>query len=150
MLESQSVLLRDGAARLMIGDDRGDLHRQLVDAPPVQQVDQAVVVLRHHDEDSPDIRLQANAQFRGEPRRVLGGSRGDGWKVAVGLEAGAHEEQAGVDVGVLLLLEDIGADSEEPGGDGVDDARAVGALQGQDVRGHVYSSKGESCPVFTS
>src|SRR5690606_30803874 len=59
-------------------------------------------------------------------------------------ELDAHEEMAGLEIGILLAVEDEAVDGGEPAGDGGDDPRPVGAGEGEDmgVFGHAHASSG--------
>jgi hypothetical protein len=132
--DAVQVGVREGRSR-MVGDHRGDVHRQLAAPPAPDQVGQAVVGLRgqdHHlaallaapERPGPGVALRE----RGE-----GGAPGGGVGVA-GIEHHAHEEAAGLLVVVLLGVEDVGPALEEQGRDPGHDAGPVVAGERQDHR----------------
>ncbi len=131
------------AVRRMVRHDRGDVHVELADPPPVEQVDEAMVELRHEDDDlrplgcraQPDGHAEADAQRLdpGAHRRLARG---------IEREGDAHEEARGFGVVILARFEDVAAAAEDVVGDRGDDARLVGAGEGQDEgRAHAAATR---------
>jgi len=124
-----------GLAR-MVGDDRRRRHRQLADAPAIQQVGQAMIELRDQQHDPAFLGLIAQGPAHGEPvgqgceTLTHLGDRASG----VGpVEHQPHEEPVGLGIVELLRLENIAAVLEQMGGDRGHDAGTVRAGQGQNV-----------------
>ncbi len=135
--ERDAVSLGDGAAVLVVGDHERDLDGQLADVEAVEQVDEAVILARDHDQRPAPLTLRAQPDDRIEDPSAREHRVAHRLNRLLGrLEPGAHGEQAGVLVGELRLLEDVGADLQECAGDGVDDPGSVQAAQGQEVRLH--------------
>ncbi len=135
--EGDAVALGEGPAVLVVRHDEGDVHGELPVVVPVQQVDEAVVVLRDHHEHPATRLLEAHVDRRVEARGPLLDHVPHGGRVvARGLEAGAHGEQAGVLVRELRLLEHVRRHVEQCARHGVDDAGAVLAGEGEDEVGH--------------
>ena len=103
---------------------------------PVEQVDQAVVVLRDEERDA--VRQRSDRSSRQRICEALG-DRGELARelVEVEVEVGevpldAHEEQAALGVLVLVGVQDVGVVAVEELADGGDDPLAVGAVDEQD------------------
>ena len=136
--ERDAVPLDQRLVVRVVGDHGHDLHRQFPDAGPEQQVVEAVPELGHHDQHPAlaAVRLQLPAHpeplghrarspprsvppWRHRPRRTAKCTRMKKCRF------GAFAE--------LLAVEDVAAVLQQEAGDGVDDARALRAVQGQDV-----------------
>ena len=52
MDELDAVAFHHGATVLVVGHDQRYVHRQFLGTPAVQQVQQAMIEFRHHDEDA--------------------------------------------------------------------------------------------------
>ncbi len=137
MVERDTVTLRQPRSIVVIRHNQRDIHAQLPGSRSKQQIRKTMQLLAHQDQHfwllrhrpQRQIHLQGSAQVI-----ERGGERG---RVEVSGEAlaevHAHEEGRGGGVGKLLGFEDVeGVLGQEPG-DGVDDAGAVGAGEGQDV-----------------
>jgi len=119
--------------RRVVGDDGGDIHRQLADPPAIEQVGQAVVGLAGQDHHPLAHRRVAQAPAHGE----LLGQRGErlaqviGGQV-VGPEHHPHEEDVRLGVVELLRVEDVAAGLGQEGRNRRDDAATIGAGDGED------------------
>jgi hypothetical protein len=118
----------------VVGHDRRDLDLQRADAPPVEQLVQAVLGARDHDQgavrrprvpQAPPhvVRLRDPGEVL--PQRL---QRDPG---PVGLEVHPHEEPDVLAVVELLALQDVARLLHQEAGDGVDDAGTVGAVDRQ-------------------
>ena len=136
-----------GLARI-VGEDRHRLHRQFAAAPAVEKVDEAVVELRHHQRDPlPRVggtHRPGHAEGLGERREVLAAGRRPRASGFGRVELDPHEEGAGQRVVELLRVENVEAAVEQHRRDLGDDARLVGAGQGENVtlRMHAVSNFG--------
>ena len=140
MVEGDAVALGEGREIRMVGHDEGHLDGELVHAEAVQQVVEAVANLGDHDEDAGLARgrldLVVHAILGGELVKGLDEVRRGGDVLIFrlgGREVHAHEEALGDGVTVLLQVGNVVVLGGEDAGDGVDDARTVGAGQGEDV-----------------
>ena len=134
MNEGNAVSLAERAARLVVGHDDGDLHRKLAVLHAIEQVEQTVVVLRHHHEEMFVGSLVAQAEScsetvdggledRPNPFGVLD------WRG----ERCAHAELRGQWVAVLLVVDDVPLRLEERCREGMHNARTIGTLNAGDV-----------------
>jgi hypothetical protein len=149
VVEGDAVPLHEAAEGFVVGDDAGDLDVQLVGLPARQQVVQAVLLLGHQDHHA----LLAGAVADAPVHLELGGDGGE--LVAQGLDAEgqrvgqdllAHEEAAGLGVGVVVGLGDPALVLGQEAAHGGDDADPIGAGQGQGVtttRWHAFNSAGK-------
>ena len=132
-----AVPFGDAAHVGMVGHHAHDVDRQRAGLPAMQQVGEAVRPLRHSDQHA-----RAFGRFGEAPvHREAGADVGKFVAQAGGIEAhpgvgrlerDAHEEEAGLTIGILLAVGDEAAPFGEELADRRDDADAVGADQGQD------------------
>ena len=121
----------------MVRHHHGDVDGQLPRPPAVEEVDQAVVVLRHHDQHPLALVLPAHPHGGAQGRRprlegVLDAAR----VLDRRLEPGPHAEHPRRLVAELGVLQDVGVELDQPLGDAGHDPRPVGAHEGEDVDGH--------------
>ena len=119
----------------VVADHQREVAGQFAALVAVQEVHQAVVVLRH-EHGHPRAVRPVQPPPHGEPL-------GDRGELAVAVVAGEvepgqvpldpHEEQAAFGVLVLVGVEDVGVVPEQEVGDGGGDALAVGAVDEQDA-----------------
>ncbi len=120
----------------VIGHDERDVDCQLPRRSPVEEIDEAVIELRHHHERAGSGVLV--------PQPVRGsevvGHRGNRLchrvEVPFGLEAGSKGEQPRVEIVVLGVLEDVALDIKKCARQAVHDAWPVGTAQCEDVGVH--------------
>ena len=125
-----------GLAR-MIGDDADDIHPELADAPAIEQVDQAMVELRHQQQHlatlvpRPDLPhhpiMLADWPEAGDKIRNL--------PIIVEIENNAGEEASGFGIVELMRFKDVAAMRKQLGGYTGDDTRPVRAGERQEIRG---------------
>ncbi len=118
----------------MVGDDRRGDHRQIAGSPPVENINQAMIEFGHHQQDAmvrgaitdlpDDIEWLCNNAEAGLKRRQF-------CRRARRVEHYPHEKLAGLDVAVLLGIENVLPIGEQECRDGGDDARTVWAGQSQ-------------------
>ena len=145
VVEGHPVELGDVPQRLVVAHHADDVDRQPLTAGSEEQVGQAVPLLGDHDEGAHGAPHLIEAPLH----LVLAGQLG---QVLLQLHArhggehlDPHEEQPGGGVPELLGLGDVPAAARQRAGDRVDDARTVGAGQGQDqVGGGVGLRRGVS------
>ncbi len=122
-----------GFAR-MVGDDRGRNHRQFAGAPAIENIDKAMIGLRHHQQHALMRRAVAqlpdHVERPGNPAEA-GLKRRNICRRARRVEHHPHEEVAGLDVAVLLGVENVLSVGEQEGGDRRHDPRTIRARQGQ-------------------
>jgi hypothetical protein len=119
----------------VVGDDRGGLEGKLPDAPAIEEIGEAMVELRHHQDDAAALRHVAERPRHAEPLREGGEALAQGRHVAGALrrvEHDAHEEPVGLGVVVLLRVEDVEPRLEQVPRHRRDDAGAVGAGERED------------------
>jgi hypothetical protein len=97
----------------------------------VEQLGEAVIVGRDHDERTSTHVLEPHAERRREWGE-FSFERGphEGYVLGLGLEARAHAELVGHGVGELVVLQDIATDRNDGGAGGANDPRDVVAAQG--------------------
>ena len=137
LLEGDAVAHHQVAEVGVVGHHHRDVDGQLPRPPAVEEVDQAVVVLRHHDDHPLALVLPADAHGGAQLRRsrlerVLHPHR----RLHGRLEAGAHDERVGGLVAELGVLQDVGVELDQPLGDAGHDPRPVGGDEGEDVDRH--------------
>ncbi len=132
---------------LVVGDDGGDLHRELAAAPAPEQIQEAVVVAADHQGDP----LEGISRPQPPPHaEALGDRRGEdllelSW-IAAADEAHAHEEATTRRIGrVLIERDDVRAARVEEPRDRGDDAGLVGARD-QQARGWLAAVTCASLP----
>ena len=133
--EFDPVGLGDRLAVGVVRNDHRDLQREIFGSPSIEQVDEAVIELRHHDHHSGPKRGTAQHDLGTEADETLveacPSSIGD---ANVGFEHCPEAEDPGVDVFELGVLDDVAADVEQRSGDGMHDASSVRALNGEHVQ----------------
>jgi hypothetical protein len=135
MEERNVVRGRELVGVAMVGHDRHRVHRQSTDAVSVQQIVEAMIELRDHDQHA---RPRLCVVQRPAHREALAdrykrrGQRGAFRRDLETLEQHAHHEPVGVHVAELCTVDDVAAVVGEEAADGADDARPVTAGQGQD------------------
>ena len=140
VLVGDAVTLDQLAEVGVVRDHHRDVDREVTAAVAIEQVEEAVIELRHHDQRPPPLVLPADTQHATDIRRGVGQTVGDLRRVLDRrLEAGPDTEGRGDGVAVLGVLEDVGVEADQRAGDGGNDALAVGALQRQDVDRHPVS-----------
>jgi len=117
----------------VVAHDGADVQRQQARLPAEQQVVQAMAFLADHEHRAHGlaggVQLPAHLKALRKSPQLLAQRAG----VQRAGELHPHEEQAGVVVVVLGRLFDVAAALEQKAGDGVHDAGAVGAGEGQDI-----------------
>lgn len=122
----QAIAFSDRQAGLVIRHDADDVQGELASAPPIEQVQQAVIVLGNHDQGSTMIQLSPQMHGWLEAGHFCGHVGREFPEIIIRrLEARPCEEQASLQVGELLLLENIALSLQEGAADGMDDARGV-------------------------
>ncbi len=119
----------------VVADDHRHLDGELAGAPPVEEVVEAVRLLRGEDRDAGPLVGEAQAPAHAEALGDGGERRADllaGQVDAVELELDALEEGAVGVVRVLLEVDDVAAVLGHERGDGRDDAGPVRARHQQD------------------
>ena len=119
----------------MVADDERDVARQLAALVAIEQIDQAMVVLRDEQRDA----VRQRGQLQPPAHRESLGQRGELARELRGIEGevrqvpfDAHEEQLALRVLVLVGVEDVGVVPVQELADGGDDAFAVRAIDQQD------------------
>ena len=117
---------------------------QVAGLPAVEQVEQAVVELADEDDRPAVLVLGPGREVVVRDGRALADVSEDLLDlVRLGVEDGAHEEEVGVLVGVLLVLDDVRRDRQQRRGHCRDDPGSVVAGEGHDVPSH-WSSLDQS------
>jgi hypothetical protein len=112
----------------MIGDDAGNLHRQLADTPAIEHVGQAVVEFRHQQHHPASFIAVTYLPLQLKPAGDNGKARLQAGQRHVGqlrLENETHEESPGFGVAELLGFQDVVASRGEMAGYRSDDAGAI-------------------------
>ncbi|MNU90109.1 hypothetical protein D3C71_799650 [compost metagenome] len=135
VMERNAVGRRQAGVIVVIGHDGGDFRVQMSAMHAEQQVVQAVALLADHDQQAflaaGIVQLEFHAVFGGHG--VQAGAQVVGRHADGQVEMHAQEEAARLVVAELLGIQDVAAQFEQQAAHAVDDARAVGAGQGQDV-----------------
>ena len=119
----------------MVGDHRGDVHRQLAAVGAEQQIVETMPLPADQHQQACTtagvMQLPVHVEPAGQLAEALAHprQRGRGRQ----LEVHAQEEAPALLVAVLLGVEDVAALVEQQAGDAVDDAGAIRAGQGEDV-----------------
>ena len=125
----------------VVRHDCGDLDRQLADPGAEEQVVEAVLELRDHDEHPPLLPLRPQLPSRSEllaDRFEVGPQSLDTIAGLVGdAEVDAQEQLQGRLVVELFEFLDVSAVCEQGTGHGMRDSGALGAFEGEDVVLHV-------------
>ena len=126
----------------VIRDDDWNLNMQFTLLATVKQIDQAVILLRHHDQDAALV-VHVAQGHRGRQVRgcLVNSSTYCGQVVGRRLEASAITEQVLGRLSELRLLKDVRADREQCARDRMGDAGAVRAPQGEDEVMHGRESR---------
>ena len=135
VVERDAVGRRQAGIVVVIRDDRGHFGVQMTAVHAEQQIVQAVPLLADHDQQAllaaGVMQLQLHAVLRGHAvqarPQVAGGNAGGR------IEVHTQEETTRLFVAELLRVQDVATQFEQQTADAVNDARAVGAGQGQDV-----------------
>ena len=139
MVERDVVPLDERLVVTVVGDHADDLVGHVARAGTVEEVGEAVVELRHHDQHSCSTVGPLEPPGHGEPGsdvgEILAEHRGE-----IGVQAlvcthhvDPHEEVVLVAVTELDVVHDVAAVLEEEPADGVHDPRRLGTVEGEDV-----------------
>jgi len=136
VVERDAVELGEGAGVFVVADYEGEVAAELAGAMAVEQIDQAVRVLRDEEGDILHVVGELDAPVHAELSGDGGKGGAEGGLVEagrVGGELDAHEEEGELDILMLVGVEDVdvvGLDQEVDDSD--DDALAVRAVDEQD------------------
>ena len=120
----------------IIGDDRDRIHFEFAAAPAIEEIDQAMVEARHHQDDALEL---VDGAHRPRHRKAAGDrleslAQGVDVRVRPGrVEHDPHEEVASLDIVELLGVENVEAALEQGRRDLSDDPGAVDARQCENV-----------------
>lgn len=137
MQEGDVVGSSQGSEVGVVGNNEGDLDGELASRGAEEEVVEAVADLRDHDQHAG---LGGGGDELEGHGQGLGGGLESGAQVVEGLggrgfilEVHAHEEALAGRVAVLAAVDDVEVLLHQVGGHGVDNARAVGAGEGENV-----------------
>lgn len=145
VMEGEVEAADQGCEGVVVADDREELGVQFGVGVADEDVRQAMVFAGGEDDDAFGFEAgQLDLGVRGEQIADLGGDAGG---VDRAVELGPHEEAGGRAVDEFLVAHDIDPVAEEDAGDAVDQARAVGAFDEEDLggwatRGHGWGGCG--------
>jgi hypothetical protein len=137
------VEIGDGLVVGMIGDDQRDFAGKLAAVMPVEEIDEAVVVLRDQDDHARAMRRlrepPLHLELFGDWREMFG-EFGEVFIREVdvevfGIELDAHQEEPRFFVGVFVGMQDVSAVAVDKVGDGGDFAFGVRAGDEEDGGG---------------
>ena len=133
-----SGAIRDICAIRMIRHDEGDVDLKFAELVTVEEVDEAVIELRHHEQHPATVLLVAQGDRRGEVLRGVSDCLTHNSEILCrNIEPGPQTKVICRGLGELGLLEDVRAHRQQRSGDCVGDAGAVWAAEGKDVGSHV-------------
>ncbi len=131
MVERNRELLGERPKDLVVARDRDQVRAELAVRMAHEEVGQAVVLARHKDDDAP---RHGPAEMHLRPFRQDGRhGRLNGRRVQQPVARRAHEEPAGLRVDKLVVRGHVCARAKQDPRDRVDQARAVGTVDQQDV-----------------
>ena len=129
--EGDAVELGDGRQVRVVAHHRHHLDGQALGALAVEQVREAVALARDHDDGAQAPPQLVDPVVGAELARHVGQALLHGGAARGRVHFHAHEEGASAGVAELLGLDDVAPGRADDAGDGVDDAGAVRARQGE-------------------
>ncbi len=136
--ERDAIEVGDGLIVGVVGNDERDFAVQFADLVAVEQVDQAVIIFRNHDDHALALAGSGKAPFHAElvgDRIELLGEFLKRQIKTIWIELHAHEEPSRLGVGVLVGVEDVAAVPEDEVGDSSDQSFLVWAANEEDGAG---------------
>jgi hypothetical protein len=120
----------------MIRDDQWNLHRQLIDIPAVQQVDETVVNLGNHKECASPLRLKTDADQRRELGEVRVEKSTNLVEASGAVKTDPHAEKSRRGIRELVALDYVPFRLHNSLGCGEHDTGTIATAQGQDESLH--------------